>query len=113
VQKNKKCSKPVSRILYEVVLSLKKLLCKIIVKPPRVCHLSWPTVTGKFVAVYPPASDEPSYNAGIHDLSTHQAYNLLYHDRSGELLPRLFTLTTQRMAVIFCYATLSSRIASR
>jgi len=45
-------------------------------------------------AVYPPASDEPSYNAGIHDLSTHQAYCLLYYDRSGKLLPHLFTLTT-------------------
>ena len=77
-----------------------------------VCHLSWLYVTIKLLAVYPPASDEQPYCAGIHNLTTHKTYRNYVAIATRELLPHLFTLTSEE-AVIFCYATLPLRIASR
>ena len=44
-------------------------------------------------AVLPPTSDEKPFTVGIHDLATHGAYGPYVATRTGELLPRLFTLT--------------------
>ena len=34
---------------------------------------------GKALAVYPPASGEQPYNAGIHNLTTHKTYGILHY----------------------------------
>ena len=69
-------------------------------------------------ATYPPASDEQPLFAGIHGLATYGTYG-----RSTSLPPR-WALTPpfhpyrprmrmQRLAVLFCYAAIPSRISSR
>ena len=78
-----------------------KTLFTLIHLPPRVCHLSWPAVAGKLLRSTPRHRTSHPYNAGIHDLSTHQAYCLLYYDRSGKLLPHLFTLTPPKRGGYF------------
>ena len=86
--RSKKCSRPISRVLYFLSTKERKCLPFILAYRRRQAH-----------AAYPPASDEQSFVAGIHGLSTHQAYSLPYYDGSGELLPRLFTLTNLPKAV--------------
>ena len=78
----KKCSRPVSRILCFITTKVIKCLPFIL----TCCHR-------QVRSGLPPDIGRAILHVGIHDLSTHQAYSLLYYDRSGELLPHLFTLT--------------------
>ena len=64
-------------------------------------------------ATYPPTLDEQPLIVGIHGLATHETYC------RGVLLPSRWALTPPshpyhpRVAVIFFYATIFSRISSR
>ena len=70
-------------------------------------------VTIKLCAVYPPASDEQPYCAGIHNLTTHKTYGTMCCHTARWALTPPFHPYHLVVAVILCYATPPSRMASR
>lgn len=73
-------------------LSISRVLCSL-PKATSACHLSCLVVTNKLYRSTPRHRTSRPTCADIHDLSTHKAYGILCCQRTGELLPRLFTLT--------------------
>ena len=73
-------------------LSISRVLCSL-PKATSACHLSCLVVTNKLYRSTPRHRTCRPTCADIHDLSTHKAYGILCCQRTGELLPRLFTLT--------------------
>jgi len=55
----------------------------------------------------PPGIGRAALKAGVHDLTTHQAYSPVCRHTDGELLPRLFTLTAPKRggrSLLRCFA---------
>ena len=73
-----------------------------------VIYLDLPSLANSVRSTPRHRTSSPTY-VGIHDLATHQTYGLLHYDRSGKLLPHLFTLTPPKQGGSFLlyYSTLA------